>query len=294
VASDIVAANLAYYDISASELSDFIALHERQENWDDQDRVNEALQHVVRDWSDEGLHERAVPLAALTKLIDTHFPDRDNDEGPVRILVPGSGLGRLAHAVAALPGVEVTANEWSAYMRAAYHYVESLQIPNAETFHPFMDWWSYQPNRGEMIRSVRFPDVRANASSVVLVEGDFTKAFADDSARFDAIVTFFFIDTAPNMMDYLDTVHRLLRPGGVWINLGPLLYHEATVEFSLEDVVRVAEEYGFEFLDVDDQWGELTLPHLKVRSLEIAYQYHAKSLRRNDYMAQLFVAVKKE
>jgi N2227-like protein len=34
-------------------------------------------------------------------------------------------------------------------------------------------------------------------------------------------------DTAPVVMDYIETIHRLLKPGGVWINLGPLLYHWA-------------------------------------------------------------------
>jgi N2227-like protein len=24
---------------------------------------------------------------------------------------------------------------------------------------------------------------------------------------------------------YIEVIHRMLRPGGVWINLGPLLYH---------------------------------------------------------------------
>jgi carnosine N-methyltransferase len=29
------------------------------------------------------------------------------------------------------------------------------------------------------------------------------------------------------VMDYIETIQRLLKPGGVWINLGPLLYHWA-------------------------------------------------------------------
>jgi carnosine N-methyltransferase len=29
------------------------------------------------------------------------------------------------------------------------------------------------------------------------------------------------------VMDYIETIYRLLKPGSVWINLGPLLYHWA-------------------------------------------------------------------
>lgn len=33
------------------------------------------------------------------------------------------------------------------------------------------------------------------------------------------------VDTAPNIVEYIETIYKLLKPGGVWINLGPLLYH---------------------------------------------------------------------
>ena len=42
---------------------------------------------------------------------------------------------------------------------------------------------------------------------------------------YDSVVTCFFIDTAPVSIDYLETIHHALRPGGVWVNFGPLLYH---------------------------------------------------------------------
>jgi hypothetical protein len=40
--------------------------------------------------------------------------------------------------------------------------------------------------------------------------------------NYDAIVTLFFIDTAENVLQYLDVIKQLLKPGGVWINYGPL------------------------------------------------------------------------
>jgi hypothetical protein len=42
---------------------------------------------------------------------------------------------------------------------------------------------------------------------------------------FDSVVTCFFIDTAHNIVEYVEIINHCLKPGGYWINLGPLLYH---------------------------------------------------------------------
>lgn len=232
---------------------------------------------------------------------------------PVKILVPGSGVGRLAHEIAALGGFEVTANEWSAYMNVAYRYVTSAAVMGrgkfSSSFYPFVDWWSHQPTRKELYREIAFPDMDVSLSggkrtgggsndggdggadsSVLLVEGDFTTTpFSTRNRRkkdshgvkeekreegFDAIVTLFFIDTARNLMSYLETIHRLLKKplatsssgsndnrggndaggdgnGGHWINLGPLLYGSAPfLQFSLEEILQLSEAMGFEFFDI--------------------------------------------
>ncbi|WVY94971.1 hypothetical protein V8G54_034059 [Vigna mungo] len=75
-------------------------------------------------------------------------------------------------------------------------------------------------------------------------------------SAWDAVVTCFFIDTAHNIVEYIEIISKILKDGGVWINLGPLLYHfadvygqedEMSIELSLEDVKSVAVSYGFEF-----------------------------------------------
>ena len=59
----------------------------------------------------------------------------------------------------------------------------------------------------------------------------------------DVIVTCYFIDTAKNIIEYLEVIHHALREGGVWINLGPLLYHfegmknEMSIDLNLEVIV---------------------------------------------------------
>lgn len=73
---------------------------------------------------------------------------------------------------------------------------------------------------------------------------------------FDAVVTCFFIDTAHNIIDYLEVIHGVLKPGGIWIHLGPLLWHWAegsswddlSIELSLADVQHIAQLMGFEMV----------------------------------------------
>lgn len=61
-----------------------------------------------------------------------------------------------------------------------------------------------------------------------MMAGDFLDVMGPHTAdTYDAVVTCFFIDTAHNVLDYLRRISLVLKPGGKWINLGPLLYHFA-------------------------------------------------------------------
>jgi hypothetical protein len=285
---------LIYYNIPLEELREFVEVSESNDTWDNQYRSEEALYHYMRDWSTDGFHERAVPYEYIFKELEKQFPDREGrKEGAVKVLVPGSGLGRLAHEISGLGNFEVTACEYSPQMRIAYRYLEQMQSQKSVVY-PYIDWWSHQPTTKELIHPVEYPDISMNASNVLLVEGDFTKEFVNQTAHYDAIVTFFFIDTAKNVMDYFETMSKVLKPGGVWINLGPLLYYEAHVEFALDDLLNIAGEYGFDFMDVDEEWGPLTLKEHKARSRQIGYLFNERSLRRNTYMAQFWAAKKRK
>jgi hypothetical protein len=57
-----------------------------------------------------------------------------------------------------------------------------------------------------------------------------------------AIVTCFFIDTATNIYDYLDTIAASVKTGGLWINVGPLQWHgNAIVSMTATDLRSVLE-----------------------------------------------------
>lgn len=62
-------------------------------------RVREALKHFVRDWSEEGREEREVIFSPILNFLSqTSAAQRRG----MRVLVPGSGLGRLAWEISEL------------------------------------------------------------------------------------------------------------------------------------------------------------------------------------------------
>ena len=211
----------------------------------------------------------------------------------------------------------MTINEWSTYMTAAYRYLEARRAPESHTLHPFLDSLSHHATTADLQRPVAFPEPGTaldDPSSVLLVEGDFTTVFSDDgddddaahAEQYDVVLTYFFLDTARNPLRYLAAVRRLLRPGGHWLNLGPLLYGPgAQVQLSLDEVVRVAEALGFAFRDDLDPaaCGAPTFPGAggrpashgglgAVRGTEAVYGADARGLAASSYVAQSWVARK--
>lgn len=62
-------------------------------------RVREALKHFVRDWSEEGRSEREKIFQPILLVLD-QIPL--SERAGTKVLVPGSGLGRLAWEVSQL------------------------------------------------------------------------------------------------------------------------------------------------------------------------------------------------
>ncbi|ATY65354.1 methyltransferase [Cordyceps militaris] len=289
----IVQNALAYYQIPPQELKKHAFELASSGKRADKTSTSQALKHYVRDWSPSGANECAETFPALLGTLATLFPDRAERPAPLRVLLPGSGLNRLAHEVARLGGFQVTANEWSAHMNVAYRFLETFSAANASACHPFADTWSHHVTEDDMLRVIRFPEVAVDRAAVLLVEGDFTTVFHREAGQYDVLLTYFFIDTARNLMTYLDTIATLLRPGGYWINLGPLLYGTGPlVQLSLEELVSVTETMGFTYLDTDEKYGPLTMPGRTVRGMRAVYSFDDKALTTSAYKAQFWVARK--
>ncbi|XP_066473888.1 carnosine N-methyltransferase [Tiliqua scincoides] len=220
----------------------------------DMDKLKSTLKQFVRDWSETGKPERDSCYQPIINEIVKSFPKERWDLSKVNILVPGAGLGRLAWEIAML-GYTCQGNEWSLFMLFSSNFVlNRCSETNSYKLYPWIHQFSNNKRSVDQIQPVYFPDVDPHSlppgANFSMTAGDFQEIYSECNI-WDCIATCFFIDTAHNVIDYIDTIWKILKPGGIWINLGPLLYHfenlanELSIELSYEDIKNVILQYGF-------------------------------------------------
>ncbi|KAJ9667136.1 hypothetical protein H2201_002656 [Coniosporium apollinis] len=208
----------------------------------DLDKARSTIRQLYRDWSAEGKAERAAcydPVLEALRAEFSHIPDPD--KGELHVLVPGAGLGRLVMGICCV-GFSVEGNEISYHQLMASNMILN-DITRAEQY-PLYPWALSSSNhvsRADQLQGVMIPDVhpaaaleeasigkRMHASErMSMSAGDFCVVYknAENSGVYNAVTTVFFIDTAPNLIAYIETIRNCLKTGGIWINLGPLLWH---------------------------------------------------------------------
>jgi carnosine N-methyltransferase len=80
---------------------------------------------------------------------------------------------------------------------------------------------------GSTLRATSVGKKKPASERMAMTAADFVMLYSNDEycEMFDAVATVFFVDTAPNVIRYIETIHGTLKPGGVWVNVGPLLWH---------------------------------------------------------------------
>ena len=172
-------------------------------------------------------------------------------------------------------------------------------LPLAHTIQPWAHRFSHQYTANEIFRTISFPDVLPRLSDRFrLIEGDFLKVQPpmdpDGVEGYDYIVSLFFIDTSHNVAQTIKHIHSLLKPGGRWINLGPLLWASGgsvSLELSLEEVKQLAELTGF-IMD-DGVQPDGMVDRLKVpRGVTCEYTGDSKGRFKRVYNAEFWTAIK--
>ena len=216
----------------------------------DAEKVRYILKNLSRDWSAEASEERAQShgpiLAELEERL--YVPKDAMKEGryPPRVLVPGAGLGRLVLECAAR-GFETEGNEYSYYMLLTSSFVlNQCQTAGQFEIHPWIHSNNNHTSDSNQTRAVPIPDLPASDAdmkpgNMSMCAGDFCEVYGapEQKKQWDAIATCFFIDTAHNVVEYLQIIADCLKPGGIWVNFGPLLFHWADASSYLQgDEVR--------------------------------------------------------
>jgi hypothetical protein len=167
---------------------------------------------------------------------------------------------------------------------------------------------SHHRTINDLVRCISIPDenpadginVSGTKGQMSMVAGDFIDCYSspEDTATFSVVTTIFFLDTAPNVLKYIDTIHNVLEPGGIWINLGPLAWHfepdEQTMkngtgqvgggmELCLDELVTIIQKTGFQF----ESGGPLDR-----RSIRTPYMGNTNGMLTYLYTAEFWVARK--
>lgn len=219
----------------------------------DQDRVRTALRQMVRDWSAEGRAERDAAYAPIVAaLVQRMPPDRT-----VRVLVPGAGLGRLAFDLAA-QGYSVQGNEFSYFMLIPSHFLlNNTQAVRQHVVYPYIHSVSNWVTAADLLHGVAIPDVLPSSlapdTDFSMVAGEFVEVYAKPEERhaWNCVATCYFLDTAKNALRYMEVINALLPVGGLWINVGPLLWHfehdahTPSLELTLDEILALLPQLGF-------------------------------------------------
>ena len=209
------------------------------------DSVSQVLIHLARDWSHQGRDIRRSLYDWCIERIPV---------GAHRIMVPGAGLGRLAWELQRQqPNIEMSpADPESSGEPRVVHAIELSwtmvaifsalvgQNPGRWKIYPYLnDFWTNQASSETRFRQVQVPDVQVKISRISWTVGDFVEIsqVPEEASSYDAVVTCFFLDTAANVLDYIQAMESILITGGRWINVGPLHWHaNARLVLTVEDL----------------------------------------------------------
>ena len=301
-----------------------------QATQNDMDKARSCINQFYREWCAGGNVEREKCFGPVLGVLDTEFAHRltkvpQLERSDLKVLVPGAGLGRsvfdICQAGFSVEGNEISYHELMASSLILNHTQRSEQFKIA----PFALSCSNHLSRADQFQTFAVPDIHPGTALATtqnsklpahermsMSTGDFCVLYSSSDYKhtFDAVATVFFIDTAPNIIRYIEAVRNCLKPGGLWINLGPLLWHQAprgpnnhsssedeeykhthiadagignpgSVELTNNEVLALVEHLGF------------TMEKKESESSETGYISNPKSMLLNTYRPVFWVARKK-
>ena len=291
----------------------------------DMDKARSTIRQLYRDWSAEGRAERQACYGPVLQDLSGSFA-HIRDKGAVKVLVPGAGLGRLVYEICTA-GYHVEGNEISYHQLLASSWMlNHTQRPEQFDLFPFALTFSNHVSRADQLKVVKVPDVHPGTQlekasigmqthafeRMSMTAADFLAVYVTEEHQgvYDAVTTVFFVDTAPNVVRYIEAIRNCLKEGGVWINLGPLLWHfeergpsgsgegtgkgqdgkdekqppgvgePGSVELADEEVVALVQQMGF------------SIEKHELRSQGSGYIQDPRSMLQNIYTTSHWVAIK--
>jgi hypothetical protein len=248
------------------------------------DTALQVISHTARDWTAGSSSCRDATNGWIIRAIVDNYCIEMNK---MRVLVPGSGLCRLAYDISTCQdllqsGIDicVEANDSSVTMAfGAKSVLDLIKKQAVSKIYPFVS----DPQRNEVHSAKRFemevfPDEEAlaayrkydamkNASpQLTYTVGDFSSTYSHESKRglYNVIATSFFIDTATNIYEYVFIMKNLLQKdkSSIWVNCGPVQWHPcAMLRPSVDELKDILEACGFDLIVWEIASGAVAYRH---------------------------------
>ncbi|KIW66469.1 hypothetical protein PV04_05802 [Phialophora macrospora] len=242
LADEILQLGLAAFGLSDNPPKDSVMNWKGKAKPSDMSKAHSTIRQFYRDWSREGFTLEVEPLLkTVLSDLESYLPSTQAAPGIQfpSLLLPGAGLGRLLFELA-LRGYHATGNEISYHQLLASNFIlNATQRANQYQIYPFCHTFTNVTSRSNQLKRHAVPDVHPGEAfakrlalalpvgEMNMTAGDFVLSYSTPESKetFDGVVTVFFIDTAPNLVRYIETVRNCLKNDGIWINVGPLLWH---------------------------------------------------------------------
>lgn len=211
------------------------------------DNPTEYYHHILRDWawdSEPSQHyETHVNDANLKRTLEVW-----ETQVPGRMLVLGAGAGRLSWDLHKHLKPEFSiASDINPFLLTCAHRLirarQPLTLPELYTYpqigFPFSKSWTMQPPEDPEGLHKSWFALGADVWNMPLA-----------GASMDTIVTSWLLDvTGGDVKDLISVIAYLLKPGGRWLNTGPLLYSARIgfdLKYSAEEILEFAAMAGFD------------------------------------------------
>lgn len=214
----------------------------------DASRMLQYFELLLRDWA----WDSAIAPTDNENLRELNRVRRAVEHSPAPLghaLILGAGAGRLSWDIhrELNPSSTIALDTNPVLISAAHRLIaqqKSWQLtevhPNPQIDHEPIQRWTLAAN-GDTEKARNWYALAANAWSPPIKAGSI-----------DTLITPWFIDVnGKEIRTLIAQVQKLLKPGGLWINTGPLLYGtdiSPMRRYTTDEIRELAELAGFEFL----------------------------------------------
>ena len=215
------------------------------------------LQLLTREWAEEGKVEREKTILPVIKELKTYY-DYENksvmDKG-INVLVVGARFGRVVYELAKL-GYNVEANERSYFYTMVANYLFNYAKQKELCICPRISSFCSSFTEESVTRKHNIPDVdiigdlkNVKSDKIKITKQEFEHEYKDIKDKFDCVITVFSTDDEKNLISFTETVNKVLKKGGIWINIGGLMnaYSDyGGIDLTWDELKHVILNSGFD------------------------------------------------